>query len=214
MEAQSLTRLVLEFLRSKIIIGEFAPGQRLNENELSSALDVSRHPIREAFRVLESEKLVFSVPNRGTFVTELSAEDLREVYQAREMIECYAVDLLELKNINELPELEMSIEAASRLSLPSGDDPEKYLEFHKAFANFHIKMIEATENSRLILFYNSIRLNLARYQFKNIVKPGTIEIDNNEHKKILLAIQDKDYSEAKRLLKLHVTKRLQNIKFI
>ncbi len=209
MEAPSLTRLVLEFLRNRIITGEFVPGQRLNENELSSTLGVSRHPIREAFRVLESEKLVFSVPNKGTFVTELSAEDLTEVYQAREMIECYAVDLLEQKNINDLPGLEFSIEAASRLSLPSGDKPEKYLEFHKAFANFHIKMIEATENSRLILFYNSIRLTLARYQFKNILKPGRIEIDNDEHKQIYELITKKQYSKAKEALKLHVTKKLQ-----
>ncbi len=211
MQAPSLTKLVLEFLRNRIITGELAPGQRLNENELSSTLEVSRHPIREAFRVLEGEKLVFSVPNRGTFVTKLSAEDLIEVYQAREMIESYAIDLLELKNTTELPELESSIEIASRLSIPSGDDPQQYLELHKAFATFHIKMIEATGNSRLILFYNSIRLNLARYQFKNILRPGRIKIDNDEHRQILDLLKKANYAEAKYSLKLHVTKRLKDL---
>ena len=100
MEVQNLTKRVLEYLRNRIITGELVPGQKLNENEIASRLEISRHSIREAFRVLESEQLVFSIPNKGAFVTELSDDDLLEVYQTREMIECYAVDLLKReKNI-------------------------------------------------------------------------------------------------------------------
>ena len=61
LEVQSLTKSVLEYIRNRIITGDLVPGQRLNENELASRLKVSRPPIREAFRVLESEHLVVSV---------------------------------------------------------------------------------------------------------------------------------------------------------
>jgi len=97
LEVQSLTKSVLEYIRNHIITGELVPGQRLNENDLAARLKVSRPPIREAFRVLESEHLVVSVPRKGAYVTELSADDLVEVYQTREMIECYAVELLKRK---------------------------------------------------------------------------------------------------------------------
>jgi len=88
MEVKNLTIRVLEYIRNRIITGDLVPGQKLNENKLASRLEISRHPIREAFRVLESEQLVYSIPNKGAFVTELSQDDLLEVCQAREMIEC------------------------------------------------------------------------------------------------------------------------------
>lgn len=208
MEIQNLTKRVLEYLRNRIITGELVPGQRLNENEIASRLEISRHSIREAFRVLESEQLVFSIPNKGAFVTELSDEDLLEVYQTREMIECYAVDLLKRKKNINLFQLESAIEDASNLPIPSTDDPEQYLEFHKKFVNFHFKMIETCGNSRLLHFYKSISLNLARYQFKSLRLPGSLETDQNEHGQILNALRIGDYEGAKRKLKSHITKRL------
>jgi len=208
MEVQSLTKRVLEYLRNRIITGELVPGQRLNENEIASSLEISRHSIREAFRVLESEQLVFSIPNKGAFVTELSSDDLLEVSQTREMIECYAIELLKRKKNKNLIQLESAIEDASNLLIPSTDDPEQYLKFHKKFVNFHFKMIEACGNSRLVHFYKSISLNLARYQFKGLRLPGSLETDQKEHRQILNALKIGDYGDAKKKLKSHITKRL------
>lgn len=209
MKVQNLTIRVLEYIRNRIITGELVPGQKLNENELASRLEISRHPIREAYRVLESEQLVYSIPNKGAFVTELSHEDLLEVCQAREMIECHAVELLKQKNIRDLPQLESAIEHASSLSVPTTDDPEQYLKFHKAFTTFHSKMIQASGNSRLVHFNRSIALNLARYQFKSLRLPGSLEIDDREHREILNSLKNGEYENAKEILRHHITKRLQ-----
>ncbi len=208
MEVQNLTKRVLEYLRNRIITGELVPGQKLNENEIASRLEISRHSIREAFRVLESEQMVFSIPNKGAFVTELSDDDLVEVYQTREMIECYAVELLKRKEKKDLLQLESAIEDASNLPIPLTDDPEQYLEFHKKFVNFHFKMIEACCNSRLVHFYRSISLNLARYQFRSLRLPGSLETDQKEHRQILNALKIGDYEDAKKILRSHITKRL------
>ncbi len=203
-----MTKRVLEYLRNRIITGELVPGQKLNENEIASRLEISRHSIREAFRVLESEQMVFSIPNKGAFVTELSDDDLVEVYQTREMIECYAVELLKRKEKKDLLQLESAIEDASNLPIPLTDDPEQYLEFHKKFVNFHFKMIEACCNSRLVHFYRSISLNLARYQFRSLRLPGSLETDQKEHRQILNALKIGDYEDAKKILRSHITKRL------
>ncbi len=208
MEVQNLTKRVLEYLRNRIITGELVPGQKLNENEIASRLEISRHSIREAFRVLESEQMVFSIPNKGAFVTELSDDDLVEVYQTREMIECYAVELLKRKEKKDLLQLESAIEDASNLPIPLTDDPEQYLKFHKKFVNFHFKMIEACCNSRLVHFYRSISLNLARYQFRSLRLPGSLETDQKEHRQILNALKIGDYEDAKKILRSHITKRL------
>jgi DNA-binding GntR family transcriptional regulator len=65
METLSVTKSRVHPLRENIIIGEFAPGQKLNEIELSSRLGISRPPLREAFRLLENEHLVRSIPRKG-----------------------------------------------------------------------------------------------------------------------------------------------------
>lgn len=187
------------------------PGQKLNENEQASHLEISRHPIREAFRVLESEQLVYSIPNKGAFVTQLSQDDFLEVCQAREMIECHAIELLKRKKISDLSPLESAIEEANNLSFPISDDPEQYLKCYKTFISFHSELIQICGNSRLTRFNRSIALNLARYQFQSLRLPGSMEIDNREHQEILDALKKKDYKNAKKILRQHVTKRLQGI---
>jgi DNA-binding GntR family transcriptional regulator len=209
LEVQSLTKSVLEYIRNRIITGGLAPGQRLNENELASRLKVSRPPIREAFRVLESEHLVVSVPRKGAYVTELSADDLLEVYQTREMIECYAVNILKARKIKDLPQVESTLEAASSLPIPSSEDPEQFLDFHKELAAFHFKLVEAAGNSRLVHFYKAISFNLARYQYKYLRLPGSLEISIKEHRQVLDALKKGDYVLAKKNLRYHINKRLK-----
>ena len=125
------------------------------------------------------------------------------------MIECYAVDLLKAKNIKDLPQVEMALETALRLSIPSNEDPEQILNFHKVLARFHFKLIETTGNSRLVHFYKSIFSNLTRYQFRYLRIPGSVETNLKEHRQVLDAIKKGDYNQAKENLRYHIMKRLQ-----
>jgi DNA-binding GntR family transcriptional regulator len=116
-------------LRSRL-----SAGTKLTENDLAAQLDISRHPLREAFRVLESEHLVMCVPRKGTYVSEMSIEDLQHLYQGREMIECYAIELLRAQKIRKLPLVVSTLETAFSLSIPVGDSPDEMLEYLNAFA--------------------------------------------------------------------------------
>jgi DNA-binding GntR family transcriptional regulator len=116
MEIKSVPKTVVEYLRDRILVGQLAPRQKLSENDLASKLDISRPPLREAFRILEYERLIFTIPRKGTYVSNISIEDLQDVYQAREMIECYAIDLLKAKNIKDLPQMELAVSSTSGLS--------------------------------------------------------------------------------------------------
>jgi DNA-binding GntR family transcriptional regulator len=204
MEIKSVTDSVTEYLRKQIITGELAADQRLNETDLASRLDISRPPLREAFRILENEHLVVSIPRKGTYVSNLSVEDLQEVYQAREMLECYAIDLLKAKNIRELPNVVGSVEAASDLSIPSQDNREEVFTYLKAFVDFHIKLIESTGNNWVIHFYNSISSHLARYQFIYLYIPGSGRRSIEEHQQILGLIKEGSYKKAKKFMRDHI----------
>ena len=123
-EIKSVSDTVADYLRTQIITGKMAPNQRINENDLASSLGVSRPPIREAFRVLESEQLIVSVPRKGTYVCDVSIENLTELYQSREMIEGYVIHLLKCGKITEVPRVEAALEESSNLALPSPDNPD------------------------------------------------------------------------------------------
>jgi DNA-binding GntR family transcriptional regulator len=147
MEIKSVPKIVVEYLRDRILVGQLAPHQKLSENDLALKLDISRPPLREAFRILEYEGLIFTIPRKGTYVSNISIEDLQDVYQAREMIECYAIDFLKAKNIKDLPQVELAVSSTSGLSTPSTNDPKVMLNYARDFANYHIKLVESTGNS-------------------------------------------------------------------
>jgi DNA-binding GntR family transcriptional regulator len=82
---------VAAVLRSRISAGQLAPGTKLSEQKLSAALGVSRNTLREAFTVLAGESVVQRIPNRGVFVSAPQADDVREIYRVRRLIEPAAV---------------------------------------------------------------------------------------------------------------------------
>lgn len=86
----TLSEQVSEQLRSRIIDGSLAPGAKLREAHLATSLAVSRVPVREALRILESEGFVTLVPHRGAVVRDLSARDVDELFDLRVALEGFA----------------------------------------------------------------------------------------------------------------------------
>lgn len=87
----STAERVADVLRGRISEGYFQPGQRLSEESISEALEVSRNTLREAFRLLGHEGLLDHRLNRGVFVRLPSAEDVADLYQVRRVLEGAAV---------------------------------------------------------------------------------------------------------------------------
>jgi DNA-binding GntR family transcriptional regulator len=84
---------LVENLRGEIIRGDLIPGQYLRLDEIADRYDVSTMPVREALRDLEAEGLVTIYPHRGAVVSELSAEDLEDIYEIRAVLEGMAARL-------------------------------------------------------------------------------------------------------------------------
>ncbi len=82
---------VADSLRQRIISGDFAPGTRLSEESLAKAENVSRNTLREAFRVLQEQRLVEHLPNRGVFVAARGRADVADIYRVRTWIESKSI---------------------------------------------------------------------------------------------------------------------------
>ena len=90
-DPKNLTERIAEVIRSKLVHGEFAPGQRLSEAALSESLAISRNTLREVFRTLTKEGLLVHEPNKGVSVAVPSMASIIDIYRVRRMIECQAL---------------------------------------------------------------------------------------------------------------------------
>ena len=93
---KTIRELVYEEIKNHILSGYYRPGQRLIETNLAEELNVSRTPIRDALNRLEAEGLITSSPTRGLTVTKLSKDDIKDLYQARAVLEGLAAKLAAL----------------------------------------------------------------------------------------------------------------------
>jgi DNA-binding GntR family transcriptional regulator len=91
LDRTSTVSKLADALRTQIIEGALPPGTQLAEHAAADALGVSRNTLREAFRLLAHERLVIHEPHRGVFVRTLDADDVRDIYTTRRLVECAAV---------------------------------------------------------------------------------------------------------------------------
>jgi DNA-binding GntR family transcriptional regulator len=135
---------VADTLRGLLIEGRLEPGSRLSEEAFAAGLNVSRNTLREALRLLAHEGLVVHELNRGVFVRELGADDIRSIYQLREIIEIAAVR-------NKSTHTAAGISRA-RLAVTQGlaaAETEDWAGVGTANMNFHTALAALAGNSRI-----------------------------------------------------------------
>jgi DNA-binding GntR family transcriptional regulator len=91
LDRPSTAQRVADALRERMWCGELQAGAQVGELQLTVALGVSRNTLREAFQILIGERLLTREPHRGVFVRRLTADDVRDVYAFRRLVECAAV---------------------------------------------------------------------------------------------------------------------------
>ena len=130
---------VYSVLRTAILDGMVPPGGQLRETHIAADLGISRSPLREAMTKLEEEGLIVKIPYRGSFVVEVSAQDVAEIASVRALVEPYAAELSsEALRGPERPRLMQIVEelhaATERSDIPASIDA--HLRFHRLFYDF------------------------------------------------------------------------------
>jgi len=139
LQSHSLATLVRSELERRILVGEIAPGAKLAEADIAGELNVSRGPVREAFRALEQAGLVRTEKNRGVFVREVSLQEADEIYEVRagldELIGRLAAQRITAAQLADLRELLRKMQQAARLKSVDDYYPLN-LRFHAMLAGF------------------------------------------------------------------------------
>lgn len=202
----SLTALVRDEIERHIVEGMLAPGDKLNEADWAARLQVSRGPVREAFRALEQAGLVRTEKNRGVFVRTVSLAEADEIYAVRAVLEEAACRILAASiDAGQLAVLRDWLDA-----MRTATDARDHDAYTRANVAFHDGLVAASGNLKLYETYRRLVSELSLFRRAALtVHADAMERSLAEHRAILTALGSRDAEHAATLMRAHVNGGLQ-----
>lgn len=194
----SLKQKVYTILKDKILNNELSEGEYLEEKKISELLGVSRTPLREAINSLENENLVQIIPNKGTFITTLSTQDIKELFQARHIIEPVAFELA-------FPHLDTEVLLAFKDEFASNIKAKDYKRLHQLDYELHDYINSMCRNQYLIKFLSSISDNFQRVRTQDFYTEDRTLGGADEHLVLINLIIAGQRDEAVAHLEEHIS---------
>jgi DNA-binding GntR family transcriptional regulator len=192
----TLRERIVESIRNAIVNGKLQPGTRIAEPELADKFGISRTPIREAFRQLESEGFISVVPRKGAIVASISPQDISNFYDLKMVLEGYAAHcaakVLTPADIAKMETVNRQMEAASHKK-----DLRRILALHN---EFHDIFLRACGNEKLHAIVQNMVMQFQRFRLI-LAMPGRIEGSIRQHREIIEAFRKKDPDLAEELVR-------------
>jgi len=196
----ALYQEVAERLRQRIFAHELQPGARIDEQALTIDYGISRTPLREALKVLAAEGLVTLKPRRGCFVTELSEQDLDEIFPLMAILEgrCALEDTgkAQAREIASLEQIHRQLEGSAE-----SRQIERFFELNQ---EFHARIQDMAGNRWLRQTVRDLRKVLKLTRLLSLSIEGRLEQSLAEHERILAAIKAGDGLLAESLMHDHI----------
>lgn len=203
----SLRGYVFHQIRERILMGEYEPEEELKEVTVGNELGVSRTPVREALRQLELEGLVKIIPNKGAYVTGISAKDIQDIYMIRSLLEglCakQAAKLITKEQLSELEEIIYLSQFHCQ--------KENFDQVFELDNKFHAKLYEACGSEILRHSMSEYHHYLERVRKAALSGKERVSKSNREHEAILEAIKEGNEELAEKLANEHMLCTIRNI---
>lgn len=193
---------VYEAVRDRITDGMYSPGEKLNERDISEMLGVSRTPIREALKVLESEGYVTNYPKKGVTVKKYSPHELDALHRMLLRLEGLSVEMA-IPNLGEaqIHELEELTERMTALAIE-----KKYGEYLKLNFEFHTYLSNCSGSSELFETVSLLRKRIFRFYHSHITLADNSDQYVKDHQDIVHALKGNKSRKAVKLMEEHIEK--------
>lgn len=209
-KSESLKQQIYNLIKEEILTQRYKDDEVLNERKISEELNVSRTPVREALKTLETENWVEYVPYKGVIIKKMGEKDLKNIFQIRTALEILTVELA-MGNMTE-----ESIERLKECHQKQKDILIKRNRQIKGLfidldVEFHGILLEMADNNLLTVMMGEIRDKIRRFGM-NAIFCGEYRYTETleEHLEILLAIQAGDVEMAKKKVKYHMHKTYES----
>lgn len=200
---KSLTELVTENLRERIVSGDFELGSQLSEARIAKDLEVSRTPVREAINRLEMEGLLIVEPQRGSFIFSLEPYELAKLCDARVCLETAALTCAIQEHSQKLYVALKGCVGNMAQAREAGDDAE-YLAQDTIF---HQHLFDCADNKFLNDAYQAIALKMAALRNRLGRHPEHMAKSFREHQELVEAVKSRDLETALEILQSHIDRK-------
>jgi DNA-binding GntR family transcriptional regulator len=196
-ENSTVAARITEAIAERIIAGTLQPDVPLRQDHVAREFNSSHVPVREAFRLLESQHLVIALPRRGVRVAPLDATTIREISEMRAALEVVALR-------HAAPKFTPAHLARIELSLIEGDSAETLQEFEAANRAFHQALVAPCAMPRLLASLDGLQRANSRLVFAMARSAGWRPRSNQDHRLILGALRAHNIEQACSLLARHI----------
>ena len=202
---------VAELLRQRIFKRELEPGSWIDEMKISEEFGISRTPLREALKVLAAEGLVTMKVRRGAYVTEVSQQDLSDVYHLLSLLESDAAAVVATKatdaELKELQSLHKALAAAAAPGKTAGQANTD--QFFALNEQFHMRLLEIANNRWRDQMVADLRKVMKLNRHNSLLKTGRIEESLAEHRAIMDALAARDAALTAQRVREHFANGLE-----
>lgn len=194
-----VSRNAYEVIRTAILDCTFLPGMALSEQALAGSLQISRAPVREAFRQLAAEGLLEAVPQKGSFVARLSPAKISDAIFVREMIECRAAELAASAPLLQRKSLEKILNRQIKASAK-----QDYATHLASDEIFHCEILNLAGHPHAWPALRQARTGMNRIRHLAIPELGSNKIAIDHHRQIVDAIISGDGKAASIAMRIHI----------
>ncbi|MBI2411902.1 MAG: GntR family transcriptional regulator [Deltaproteobacteria bacterium] len=193
----TLRERIVDFIKDSIVTGRLKPGERVPEQDIAASFGISRTPIREAFRQLESEGFITVVPRKGAVVSPITDKDVSEFYAIKSLLEGFAArtacEKLTPKEIRKLEGLNSQMEKAAE----KGD----VKAFFKLDNQFHDTFLKSCGNEKLSALVHHLVQQFERFRITALALPGRMRDSVKQHNEIIEAFKSNDTARVDTLVR-------------
>ena len=207
-ERRPLFQQIADRVRDMILDGDYEPGERLNEKELSERFGVSRTPLREALKVLSSEGWITHAPNRGATITHLSDEELAETYPLMGALEGLAGELA----CQNASDREIEDIAALHRQMVDAHQARALAEYYEINQRIHTAIFAAARNDLLAKTYAQLTGRARRARFRGTMSDQRWAQAVHEHEQILTALQARNAKNLGDALRRHIDTKFETVR--
>jgi DNA-binding GntR family transcriptional regulator len=204
---RALYEEVAELLRQRIFKRELEPGSWIDELKIAEEFGISRTPLREALKVLAAEGLVTMKVRRGAYVTEVSTQDLSDVYHLLSLLESDAAGVVAEKatpqEIRELEQLHKDLETAAK---PGTNNTDQFFAVNE---HFHMRLLEIANNRWRDQMVMDLRKVMKLNRHNSLLKIGRIAESLQEHRAIMAALVARDGALTRQRMQEHFANGLE-----
>jgi DNA-binding GntR family transcriptional regulator len=199
-----LTEQTYRILREQILKRDLHPGDKVSVDAVARGLGVSRTPVVNALKLLENDGLVEIHPRRGTFITELEARDVADLFEIRQMIELYAAEqLFKSDKYDDILYQVQSLMQRMKNAI-SEEDYTDYESFINMDRDLHTTLIRAMNNRQLLNIYSdlNIHMQVTRAHYLDTIE-SALEAQK-DHEAMVDAIATRNLNDLKKALIDHI----------